>query len=151
MQSKAARAGLGVVLVAVAVFLFVVLRDDDGGGEGEPARTAAAPQREGPGSEPKPGKPAKPAIETIVVQGGEPVGGVKELTAVSGERIRFRVRSDTEGEVHIHGYELEKPIGAGESVSFDFAASLEGGFEVELHQHGGGGDVPIAELAIQPG
>ena len=129
MQSNRMRAGVGLLLVAVAVVLFIVLSGDDSdNGNGE---SAAA------------------KVETIVLKEGEPVGGVKTFSYDSGQRVRFRVTSDIEGEVHVHGYDHEKPIKAGGSVSFDFPAKLEGGYELELHH--GGGENQIAELQVQPG
>ena len=74
---------------------------------------------------------------------------MQDIEVSSGDRARFRVISDSEGEVHVHGYDDEKEISAGGSVSFDFPATLEGGFEVELHH--GGGESQIAELKVQPG
>ena len=92
----------------------------------------------------------KPApIPVIRLQGGEPVGGPQEVVVTSGDRARFRVTSDIDGEVHVHGYDFEKPVKAGGSVSFDFPAKLEGGFEIELHH--GGGENEIAELKVEPG
>jgi hypothetical protein len=87
-------------------------------------------------------------VPTIRLRGGKPVGGVEQLQIDSDGRVRFRVTADIDGEVHVHGYDYEKPIKAGGSVSFDFPAKLEGGFEVELH-HGGGEDT-IAELKVEP-
>jgi hypothetical protein len=130
MQSIRVRAGVGVLLVAVAVVLFVVLS----GGDDNKSDN---------------GKSATASVQTIALKGGEPVGGIKTFTYDSGQRVRFRVTSDIEGEVHVHGYDYEKPIKAGGSVSFDFPAKLEGGYEIELHH--GGGENQIAELQVQPG
>ena len=141
MGSNAARAVLAVALVAIAAVGFVVLRDR-GGDEESGTPTPAAP-RSGPTDR------AGSAIPTIVVRGGEPVGGVRELSTTSDESIRFRVRSLQPGEIHVHGYEMEKPVGPGRVASFDFPAELEGGFEVELHR--GGGEVTIAEIEVRPG
>jgi hypothetical protein len=74
---------------------------------------------------------------------------VVAIEARSDGLVRFRVVSDLEGEVHVHGYDVEKPIGGGDSVAFAFPTDLEGAFEVELHH--GGGESEIAELRVQPG
>jgi hypothetical protein len=147
MQSSRARVGVGVLLVAAAVVLFVVLSggDDDGSDKAQTTSTADKTQSD----QLKQSKPATAPEPTINVKGGEPVSGVQELEFTSGERVRFRVTSDIEGEVHVHGYDFEKPVAAGGSVKFDFPADLEGGFEIELHH--GGGESQIAELQVQPG
>ena len=37
----------------------------------------------------------------IVVQGGKPVGGVKDITVNKGQPVRFSVTSDVADEIHI--------------------------------------------------
>jgi hypothetical protein len=85
-------------------------------------------------------------VPTVVVRGGEPVGGVAELAYSAGEEIRFEVVSDVADEVHVHGYDLTEEVPAGGTASFDFPAEIEGIFEVELEARG----VQIAELRIDP-
>jgi hypothetical protein len=122
VQSNTVRAVIGVGLIAVAVALFIVLRDEDsdsGSTREDTAVTSSAA--------------TSPAADTIEFRDGEPVGGVKEIEATAGETVRFRVNSDVEGEVHVHGYEVEKPIDAGSTVGFDFPADIEGQFEIEIH------------------
>ena len=110
MNAKAARVLAGVGVLAVGAVLFVVL----GNGGGKSDVTDA-------------GK-----VATIVVEGGEPVGGVRQLTYDEGDRIRFEVKSDVSDEVHVHGYDLMKDVKAGGTVAFDFPARIEGVFEAEL-------------------
>jgi hypothetical protein len=132
-MSDRVRIGAGVLLVAVAVVLFIVLRGS--GSSDDNGLTFNGKKAEG--------------TPTIKLQGGKPVGGVDQLEVKSGDPVRFRVTSDIAGEVHVHGYDYEKPIKAGGSVSFDFPAKLQGGFEIELHH--GGGEGPIADLKVEPG
>jgi hypothetical protein len=89
---------------------------------------------------------AKPAIPTIAVRNGEPVGGVEELEYDAGEQIRFRVSSNRADEVHVHGYDVEQEIPAGNTVTLSFPADIEGIFEVELHES----EQQIAELRVNP-
>ena len=103
--------------------------------------SAARRPNEGPESASMGGK-----IPTVVVRGGEPVGGVAELEYDAGEEIRFEVRSDVADEVHVHGYDLMQDVPAGGTVSFDFPAEIEGIFEVELEGRG----EQIAELTVNP-
>ena len=87
-----------------------------------------------------------PSETTIVVRGGEPVGGVQELEYSAGEEVRFKVRSDVADEIHVHGYDLMEDVKAGGTVSFDFPAEIEGIFEVELEERA----EQIAELRVNP-
>jgi hypothetical protein len=142
MQSRTISAVVVVALIAAAVVLFVVLRDDDGDADGAtttPAATTTQQQERKP--EPK------PEVTTIVVKGGEPVGGVQELEYTRGDEIRFDVEADIAEEVHVHGYDVIEEVAPGEVARFDFPADIEGGFEVELE----GSHTQIAELTVEPG
>lgn len=142
MQSRTISAVVVVALIAAAVVLFVVLRDDDGDADGvttTPAATTTQQQERKP--EPK------PEVTTIVVKGGEPVGGVQELEYRRGDEIRFDVEADIAEEVHVHGYDVIEEVAPGEVARFDFPADIEGGFEVELE----GSHTQIAELTVEPG
>lgn len=130
MQSNTMRAVLGIGVVVLAVVLLIVLKDsDDGGSEQQGSVEGAAL-----------------AVPTVVVKNGAPEGGVRSLTYIKGDQIRFQVDSDVSDEVHIHGYDLSEDVEAGGSVRFDFPASLEGVFEVELE----GRKAQIAELRVSP-
>jgi septal ring-binding cell division protein DamX len=90
--------------------------------------------------------PAAPRIPTISVVDGQPRNGVRTLSFERGERIRFRVRSNTADEVHVHGFDETKAVPAGGTALLSFEANLEGRFEVELH----GSGAQIAELEVSP-
>ena len=125
----------GLATVAAAVVLFLALQGGDSNDSNVTGLTVNGKAVSGPA--------------TIRVRDGEPIGGVEKLQVSSGEPVRFRVSSDVEGEVHVHGYDYEKPVKAGGSVAFDFPARLQGGFEIELHH--AGGENAIAELTVVPG
>jgi hypothetical protein len=150
MQSRKLGLTVAGLAVAAAIVLFVVLRDDDSGSGASSAttRTAEAPGGDGPapGRGGGRGQPSEPTVATIVVRGGRPTEGVQELTFEKGGRIRFVVKSDVADEVHLHGYDIAKPVDAGGEVEFDLPASLEGVFEVELEER----VVPLAEVTVNP-
>jgi hypothetical protein len=93
------------------------------------------------------GKDEKAEVPTIVVENGEPVGGIEKLEYNAGEQIRFKVKGDEGEEIHLHGYDLieDVPQGGG-TVEFDFPAEIEGIFEAELEGEG----VQILELRVNP-
>jgi hypothetical protein len=144
MRSNSARVLAGIGVVIVAVVLLLVLKDDGESASERSDRSADTTSQTQNGAG-KRGEAATLAVPTVVVKDGEPVGGVRTLTYKEGDQIRFKVESDTSDEVHVHGYDIEKQVKAGGSVSFDFPASIEGGFEVEMH-HGG----QIVELIVNP-
>jgi FtsP/CotA-like multicopper oxidase with cupredoxin domain len=127
MRSTPARLGLLAAALAAAVVLFIVLKGDgdDGGGE-----TAGATQ-------------------VLTVDKGEPAGGVKTLTYAKGDQVRIEVRLNTpEEEIHVHGYEIEKPAEKS-PVELSFPANLDGVFEIEVHRPDGS-EGEIAELHVNP-
>jgi hypothetical protein len=149
MRPNIGRALLGAALLIAAVVLFLVLQDnggedtpDNNGGTNPAARTEPGTG----GKQDRPAKPAKPSIPVIEIENGKPVGGVAELDFSAGDRIRFEVDSDVADEVHVHGYDVIEAVEAGGSVRFDFPATIEGVFEVELE----GRAEPIAELRVTP-
>jgi hypothetical protein len=149
MESRKLSLGLAAAGLVVAVVLFVVLRDSgsDSGGSST-TNSVSQPLPTGGGDKPQGGgKPqSRVAVPTIVVRGGEPVGGVRDLSFRQGDDIRFRVKSDVSDEVHMHGYDVLKPIKAGGRVEFDVPATLEGVFEVELEER----VQELAEVTVNP-
>ena len=132
-------AAVAVLALAAALALAACGDDDDssaGGGYGG-AQTQANTEK---------APPPKPAIETIVVRDGAPVAGIAELEYDAGEEVRFRVRSNTADEIHVHGYDVTKEVPAGGTVTVSFPADLEGIYEAELH----GSGEQIAEIRVNP-
>ena len=146
---------IGVAALAVLVALFFVLSGDD---EDESTTTAATTtaaaatttdstaEETTTTKEPKPAPEPKPEVATIVIKGGEPVGGVAELEFDEGDDIRFKVESDVADHVHLHGYDVFQDVAAGGTVEFDVPATITGVFEAELEDR----VVPIAEITVNP-
>ncbi len=82
----------------------------------------------------------------VVVKGGEPVGGVAELSFDKGDAIEFVVESDTADELHLHGYDVYMDVEAGGKAKFSVPAEIEGIFELELHSTA----TPLAEITVNP-
>lgn len=153
----AQRIAIVVLVLVVAVGGFLLLRpDDDGdGGATTAAATAPAPAATDAdagaaapaATQPRPApRPRRPAVPRIVVRGGEPVGGIEEIELRKGQPLRFTVVADAPDEVHLHGYDVARPVAPGRPARFALTADIEGIFEVELH-HGGG---QIASVVVQP-
>jgi hypothetical protein len=140
MQSKAGRVGLLVALAAAAVVLFIVLSGDDDSGSGSGDETTATATDTG-------GTVPEPPVQAIVIKDGKPAAGVTKIEVSKGDSVRFIVQSDVAEEVHVHGYDIAKNVEAGGSVEFDFPATIDGVFEIELE----GSATQIAELTVQPG
>ena len=149
------KARLGVVLAAVVVLVvgFVVLgnRTDD-----SPSSTAAdvvtATTTQTPAgtatttAAPAEATPAAPAVPTLRVRDGGPVGKARTLRFDSGDRVRFRVVVDAPQEVHVHGFDIEEEATPAKPATFSFPADIEGAYDIELHST----DTQIATLEIEP-
>jgi len=89
---------------------------------------------------------ATPTTIAIVVKKGRPQGGIKRPTIEKGDKVVVVVRTDAGEEVHLHGYDIEKPVTAGEPVRIPFTANLPGRFELELHHP----DALLAVIEVRP-
>jgi hypothetical protein len=113
----------------------------------EAATTAAAPATtEAATTTEAAATTAPPEVLTINVVGEKPVGGVAKLKVTKGDRIHFIVESDSEQEVHLHGYDIAKDVAPGAPAEFDVKATIDGVFEAELE----GPAVQILKLTVQP-
>ncbi len=128
MQSNAVRLGLLVAVIVAAVIVFVVLKNNNGNSSSDTSK----------------------GVQVLNVDAsGNPVGGKKTLTYNKGDQVQFRVNlAKPEEEVHVHGYEIEKPA-EHSPVAFSFRANLDGVFEIELHKLDKT-ETPIAELQVNP-
>jgi len=54
-----------------------------------------------------------------------------DLTAHHGDIVTISIKSDTDGEVHLHGYDIPFDCVAGQTVSHTFTADKTGDFEIE--------------------
>ena len=145
-------AGLAVLIAVVAVVVLVVAggSSDDSSSvtsvKATPTPTQTAAGTGGAAAATATAQAAGPRAVQIVVRNGEPVGGIHKIKVNKGDRIAFRVTSDTADEVHVHGFDFHKDVAKGGSVSFSFPATITGVFEVELEA----AKVQLASLTIEP-
>jgi copper(I)-binding protein len=88
----------------------------------------------------------EPTVVRIVVENGQPKGGIVRKTVTEGDRLVLVVKSDVADEVHVHGYDVIRDVAAGGTARIPFRATIPGRFEVELEQRG----LQIADLTVQP-
>jgi hypothetical protein len=133
--------------VIVAAGLFLVLRPDNGndnasGSTTTPGTAASASTT----TSTTPPASAPPANIGIVVRGGEPVGGIRNVTVSKGRQVVLIVNSDVADEIHLHGYNLKRDVTPGTPARLPFRATINGTVQVELEQRG----VPLARITTQP-
>jgi len=142
---RSQRIGLLVAAAIVAVVAVVLISsgddDDSSSDTDKTAQTTTTGGTDNGGA-----KPETPAITTITVKDGKPVGGVQEIEIDKGDTLQFRVKSDADHEIHLHGYDVEKEVEAGGQVEFKLTADIDGLFEAEIEDL----REQIAEVRINP-
>ena len=134
-MGRSQRIGLIVAAVIVAVVAIVVLSGgDDSSDNGSTATTTAG------------GKTVPAEVPTIEIKDGKPVGGIQDLEVNKGDTLEFRVKSDADHEIHMHGYDIAKDVSAGGSVTYKVPADIDGIFEVEIEDL----KEQIAKLTVNP-
>ena len=61
-----------------------------------------------------------------------PAPGRVELN--QGERLRLVITVDHDDQIHVHGFEVEQKVTAGQPVTIDLTGAEPGLYEVETHQ-----------------
>jgi hypothetical protein len=133
--------------IAAAAALFFVLRPDNGDDNASGnTTTTSSTTTSTTTTATEPTEPPPPATVRIVVRGGEPVGGVRNVTVSKGRQVVLIVSSDVADEVHLHGYNLKRDVAPGAPARLPFRATINGTVEVELEQRG----LPLARITTQP-
>ena len=66
----------------------------------------------------------------LTVTGGKTMSP-GDLVAHQNDTVTINIKSDTDGEVHLHGYDIHFETKAGQTVSQKFKADKTGGFPIE--------------------
>jgi hypothetical protein len=89
------------------------------------------------------GAPRERTIELTVEDGAMTP---EEIEVREGDRVRLRVTSDEQMEIHLHGYDIEREVAPGEPATLSFEADLTGRFEIEDHES----EEVLGVLIVQP-
>lgn len=81
----------------------------------------------------------------VRVTGNDVETASRRVRVDRGEKVRIRVQADRDEEVHVHGYDLSRPVGPGKPAVIEFTADAPGVFEVELEQ----AKLQLFELQVQ--
>jgi plastocyanin len=105
------------------------------GGEAKETPTSAAPSNSASASASV--SPSSDAVEIKVTVSGGKVAPRPSIHKIKkGQTVRIIVTSDKADEVHVHGYEKEQELTAGQPGTIEFTADQTGRFEVETHKSG---------------
>ena len=141
------RIGLLVAALAVAVVAIVVAVASGGDDGNDQATNTTQTTSEQPGGT----APAKPETFRIDIKGGKPVGGPADIKVKKGDKVTIVVSADAHDDIHLHGYDIEKPVEPGKPATFKFTANIEGIFEIESHVAEDAGREPLmGKLTVEP-
>ncbi len=139
------RLGLIALTVVVAVAGFVVLRptqQDDSKTAATPAADKDSSTKANAGTA---AKEPKPRVAQVRIRNGKPVGGARTISFRTGQTARINVTADAPGALHLHGYDIQRPVSPGKTTEFRFKADIEGVFEFE--EENGGEDLASVEVS----
>jgi hypothetical protein len=98
------------------------------------ANTAPVAATAGASAAPAQPVPADNArLVELKVQQGRLVLGPEVIKLTEGDKLTLRVTSDTDDEMHLHGYNLHLDLTAGQAGELTLTANRSGRFEYELH------------------
>lgn len=101
-----------------------------------------------------PGSPASPSPEaqpqadrtvTITVRGGKVTPAPGRVEVARGERVALRVTSDRADTLHVHGFDKELALPAGQEATLILTVDRTGLFEVETHES----DLVLTQLLVR--
>ena len=117
--------------------------DDDSGDAGtttSPAATSSGSASSSPATE------TEQAVEiSVAVTDGKVEPKPHRVEVERDSQVRLIVTSDVDDELHVHGYEIEKELPAGEQVTIEFTADQAGVFEIETHET----ELQLAQLEVR--
>ncbi len=58
---------------------------------------------------------------------------MQDMESNKSDTISIKVTADTDGKVHLHGYDIELDIESGQVATMEFEAVLEGRFDLTFH------------------
>lgn len=78
--------------------------------------------------------PQPPSRISITLADGKAEPNGERIDLVKGQQLVLTITSDRDDEVHVHGFDLEIAVKAGETVTREFVVDRVGRFEVESHE-----------------
>ena len=144
-MSRALRMSLVLAAAIAAILAFVMLRPSDEPTVAEaptPPEAAGTPAAATSDREATPAPTPKPKPKPVLLTADAP----RTLSFERGETVTFRVRHGSDEELHVHGYDIARPLPAGQTVTVRFPAELEGIFEIELEQS----HTALGSLRVEP-
>jgi hypothetical protein len=149
-MSRNQRIGLLVAAAVIAVVAIAVAFASGGSDDNDQAAQTTRTTRTS-SEQPHETLAQNQEFHRIQIKGGSVVGGPPNIKVTKGEHVRIVVSADAHDDIHLHGYDIEKPVEPGQPAQFNFSADIEGVFEIESHVAEDEGREPlVAKLTVEP-
>ncbi len=126
---------------AAAIFISVLAltacasEDPEGASASGSSASQSGEQSTGAATSPTSEDTAEDAVEVSVsVQDGEVDPPTQRVEVEQGQQMRLIVTSDVDDQIHVHGFDVEAELQAGQPATVEFVADQTGLFEVETHE-----------------
>jgi hypothetical protein len=93
----------------------------------------------------------------LTIRGGAVPATQRLIKVRKDDALRWRITSDSAGELHVHGYRLEAKLAAGAASELAFKAFATGRYRLEWHPAGANATpagahhgAPLATLEVRP-
>jgi hypothetical protein len=150
MRSTLSRGTALALLPALGMLVLAGCGGSDSGSSPSPSNTPTSAPTSAPTSVPVttptpgdgPSNTADPSGEqadvtvNVTVANGKVSPSGASIKVQAGQSVLITAVSDTDEELHIHGYDKELELKPGKPVSVKFTANMKGTFEVETHKSG---------------
>ena len=150
MRSTPSRGTALALLPALGMLVLAGCGGSDSGSSPSPSNTPTSAPSSAPTSVPVttptpgdgPSNTADPSGEqadvtvNVTVANGKVNPSGASIKVQAGQSVLITAVSDTDEELHIHGYDKELELKPGKPVSVKFTANMKGTFEVETHKSG---------------
>jgi len=124
------------LLTVAATLLLAGCGGDEPGAT--PSSSSAPPSTTASSSAPPSPSPSASTFEgtviEVAVRDGKVRPPLRRVEVPEGGAVRLLVTSDVPDELHVHGFDIEQELPAGEQVTLDFTADQTGLFDVETHE-----------------
>jgi hypothetical protein len=92
----------------------------------------------------------------LKIEHGHVPDSMRLIRVKEGDVVTLRCTTDRAAVLHLHGYDIEKPIAPGAVTELTFRAYATGRFPIYVHAHGGLAqrpahqEVPLVDVEVYP-
>lgn len=97
---------------------------------------ATGPKTNTPSNTTDPSGESADVTINVTVVGGKVSPSGSTVKVKAGQTVLITAVSDTEDQLHVHGYDKEIELKPGKPTSVKFTADIKGTFEIETHEAG---------------